>query len=213
MKYPLIAIFFSLISFAESEDDQNFIELYMKIQGLEREISQLRNQIEILETQVAFYQDKNSNRLDEIDIKLFSLMSVNDLQKIDPENTKPDQPLDNYEQAIVLIQQGKLDDALLALNIFVQNSEDATQIPLAYFWIGEIHLNKGNLTASTQNFNTLLGLYPAHWRAPLAKYKLGTIYLNEGDSDRAKAQFLKVIEEYPESSAAKASRETLSSLE
>ena len=64
MKYPLIAIFLSLISFAESEDDQNFIELYMKIQGLEREISQLRNQIEILETQVAFYQDKNSNRLD-----------------------------------------------------------------------------------------------------------------------------------------------------
>ena len=89
----------------------------LRIEGVKNEISQLRNQIEILETQVAFYQDKNSNRLDEIDIKLFSLMSVNDLQKIDPENTKPDQPLDNYEQAIVLIQQGKLDDALLALNI------------------------------------------------------------------------------------------------
>jgi Uncharacterized protein conserved in bacteria len=48
---------------------------------------------------------------------------------------------------------------------------------------------------------------------PLAKYKLGTIYLEQGDKDRALAQFESVIKDFPESSAAKASRESLSSLE
>ena len=64
-----------------------------------------------------------------------------------------------------------------------------------------------------ENFNTLLGQYPSHWRIPLAKYKLGTIYLEEGNLERARAQFQSVIEDFPESSAAKASRESLSSLE
>ena len=139
-------------------------------------------------------------------------MSIDDLQK-SPVTSTTNQTLDNYEQAIVLIQQGRLDEALGALNVFVQNSQDSTQTPLAYFWLGEIHLNKGNLSAATQNFNTLLGLYPSHWRIPLAKYKLGTIYLEEGNLERARAQFQSVIEDFPESSAAKASRESLSSLE
>ena len=84
---------------------------------------------------------------------------------------------------------------------------------MAYFWLGEINLSKGNIAVATQNFNTLIGLYPAHWRIPLAKYKLGTIYLEEGDKGRALAQFESIIKDFPDSSAAKASRESLSSLE
>jgi TolA-binding protein len=48
---------------------------------------------------------------------------------------------------------------------------------------------------------------------PLAKFKLGTIYLEQGNDVRAAVQFENVIKEFPESSAAKASAETLSSLE
>ena len=95
----------------------------------------------------------------------------------------------------------------------MQNAEESDETPLAYFWLGEINLSNGNLAVATQNFNTLVGLYPAHWRVPLAKYKLGTIYLEQGDKDRAIAQFESVIKDFPESSAAKASRESLSSLE
>ena len=172
----------------------------------------MRNEVEVLEAQVDFYQDRSDKRLDDLDTKLLSLMSIDDLQN-SPVASTSNQTLDNYEQAIVLIQQGRLDEALGALNVFVQSSQDSTQTPLAYFWLGEIHLNKGNLSAATQNFNTLLGLYPSHWRIPLAKYKLGTIYLEEGNLERARAQFQSVIEDFPESSAAKASRESLSSLE
>ena len=203
----------SSLAFSQSDDDKEFIELYIKIQSLEKEISSLRNQIEILETQVQFYQGKNIELIDEIDSKLVSLMSVEDLKSVKPNESSQPQNLNSYEQAIVLIQKGDLDGALTALNVYIQNAEESDETPLAYFWLGEINLSKGNLAVATQNFNTLIGLYPAHWRIPLAKYKLGTIYLEQGDKGRALAQFESIIEDFPDSSAAKASRESLSSLE
>ena len=203
----------SFLVFSQSDEDKEFIELYIKIQSLEKEIASLRNQIEILGTQVQFYQDKNKELIDEIDSKLISLMSVEDLKSIKSNESSQPQNLNSYEQAIVLIQKGDLDGALTALNVYIQNAEETDETPLAYFWLGEINLSKGNIAVATQNFNTLVGLYPAHWRIPLAKYKLGTIYLEQGDKGRASAQFESIIKDFPDSSAAKASRETLSSLE
>ena len=213
MKYLFILLLISPLAFSQSDEDKEFIELYLKIQSLEKEIASLRNEVEILETQVKFYQERNVELIDEIDSKLISLMSVEDLKSIKSNDTPQAQTLNSYEQAIVLIQKGNLDAALTALNVYVQNAEESDETPLAYFWLGEINLSNGNLAVATQNFNTLIGLYPAHWRVPLAKYKLATIYLEQGDEDRAVAQFESVVRDFPESSAAKASRESLSSLE
>ena len=213
MKYLFILLLISPLAFSQSDKDKEFIELYLKIQSLEKEIASLRNEVEILETQVKFYQERNVELIDEIDSKLISLMSVEDLKSIESNDTPQTQTLNSYEQAIVLIQKGNLDAALTALNVYVQNAEESDETPLAYFWLGEINLSNGNLAVATQNFNTLIGLYPAHWRVPLAKYKLATIYLEQGDEDRAVAQFESVVRDFPESSAAKASRESLSSLE
>ena len=213
MRYLFTLFLISPLIFSQSDEDKEFIELYLKIQSLEKEIALLRNEVEILETQVKFYQERNVELIDEIDSKLISLMSVEDLKSFEPKESSQLQTLNSYEQAIVLIQKGNLDEALTALNVYVQNAEESDETPLAYFWLGEINLSNGNLAVATQNFNTLVGLYPSHWRVPLAKYKLGTIYLEQGDKDRALAQFESVIKDFPESSAAKASRESLSSLE
>ena len=213
MKYLFILLLISPLAFSQSDEDKEFIEVYLKIESLEKEIASLRNEVEILETQVKFYQERNVELIDEIDSKLISLMSVEDLKSIESNDTPQTQTLNSYEQAIVLIQKGNLDAALTALNVYVQNAEESDETPLAYFWLGEINLSNGNLAVATQNFNTLVGLYPAHWRVPLAKYKLATIYLEQGDEDRAVAQFESIVRDFPESSAAKASRESLSSLE
>ncbi len=213
MRYLFTLFLISPLIFSQSDEDKEFIELYLKIQSLEKEIALLRNEVEILETQVKFYQEKNIELIDEIDSRLISLMSVEDLKSFQSKEVPQLQTLNSYEQAIVLIQKGNLDEALTALNVYVQNAEESDETPLAYFWLGEINLSNGNFAVATQNFNTLIGLYPSHWRVPLAKYKLGTIYLEQGDKDRALAQFESVIKDFPESSAAKASRESLSSLE
>ena len=208
-----LILFLSLYIVAQESSDKEFIELYLKIQNLEKEIATLRNEIEIIQTQLDFYQEKNLQKINEIDSKLISLMSIEDLQESEAIVERDDQILNSYDQAILLIRKGQLNEALSALNAFVQTNNDSDDTPLAYFWMGEINLTNGNLAVATQNFNSLVGLYPTHWKVPLAKFKLGTIYFEQGNKERAVALFESVIKEYPDSSAAKASAETLSSLE
>ena len=213
MRFLLILISLSLQVSAQDSGDKEFIELYLKIQSLEKEIAILRNEIEVMQTQLDFYQTNNAEKISNIDAKLTSIMSIEDLQRSQPLIEQPEQVLNTYDQAILLIRKGRLNEALSALNTFVQVNNDSENTPLAYFWMGEINLTNGNLAVATQNYNTLVGLYPTHWKVPLAKFKLGTIYLEQGNNVRAIAQLENVIKEFPESSAAKASAETLSSLE
>ena len=211
----LFSLIFNLQGIAqETDSDKDFLSLFIKIQNLEKEIAQLRNEIEVLEAEVKYYEAQNKNSIDGLELKVLSLMSLDNLQNAESTlGEKSDQLLNSYEEAIILIQKGNLVEAVNALNNFVTNNQDDEQTPLAYFWLGELNLSQNNLALSIQNFNTLIGLYPSHWRVPLAKYKLGAIYLEQGNTNRAKTQFEFVIAEYPDSSAAKASRESLDSLE
>ena len=213
MKKILLTILLSSFSFSQASENREFIELYLKIQTLEKEIASLRNELEVMQTQLDFYQNKNLELINTLDSRLTSVMSIEDLQKIEVQNTEETKSLNTYDEAILLIRKGRLSDALNSLSVYIQNSPDSENTPLAYFWMGEINLTNENLAVATQNFNTLVGLYPTHWKVPLAKFKLGSIYLEQGSLDRAAAQFESVIREYPQSSAAKASSEALSSLE
>ena len=120
----------------------------------------------MIQTQLDFYQEKNIQKINEIDSKLISLMSIEDLQKSEAIVERDDQVLNSYDQAILLIRKGQLNEALSALNAFVQSNNDSDDTPLAYFWMGEINLTNGNLAVATQNYNTLVGLYPATGKCP-----------------------------------------------
>ena len=205
-------ILFSALLSVRADDDE-FIELYLKIQELEQEIAVMRNQIEILNTKQDFFERQNEKSFNDLELKILSYKNIEDLELIDGEFlTENTNPLNSYEEGIVLIKKGDFVNALIALKNFINLPEKNEQTPLAYFWLGELNLNLGDYEQSIQDFNTLIGLYPGHWRTPLAKYKLGVIYLEEGDSERAGEQFKLVIDEFPESSAAEASRVALDGL-
>ena len=205
-------ILFSALLSVRADDDE-FIELYLKIQELEQEIAVMRNQIEILNTKQDFFERQNEKSFNDLELKILSYKNLEDLELIDGEFlTENTNPLNSYEEGIVLIKKGDFVNALIALKNFINLPEKNEQTPLAYFWLGELNLNLGDYEQSIQDFNTLIGLYPGHWRTPLAKYKLGVIYLEEGDSERAEEQFKLVIDEFPESSAAEASRVALDGL-
>ena len=53
-----LIIFLSLFAQPQEGSDKEFIELYLKIQNLEKEIATLRNEIEVIQTQLDFYQAK-----------------------------------------------------------------------------------------------------------------------------------------------------------
>ena len=59
----LLGSFLSLNIRAEENRDKEFIELYLTIQNLEKEIATLRNEIEVIQTQLDFYQEKNIQKI------------------------------------------------------------------------------------------------------------------------------------------------------
>ena len=103
MQRFLLIIFLSAFAVPQEDADKEFIELYLKIQSLEKDIATLRNEIEVIQTQLDFYQAKNIAKINEIDSKLTSLMSIEDLQQSEVIVERNDQVLNSYDQAILLL--------------------------------------------------------------------------------------------------------------
>ena len=82
----LLASFLSLNILSQENSDKEFIELYLKIQNLEKEIAILRNEIEVIQTQLDFYQEKNIQKINEIDSKLITALMRQLGQKIEEQN-------------------------------------------------------------------------------------------------------------------------------
>jgi hypothetical protein len=87
-------------------DDDEFIELYLKIQELEQEIAVMRNQIEILNTKQDFFERQNEKSFNDLELKILSYKNIEDLELIDGEFlTENTNPLNSYEEGIVLIKK------------------------------------------------------------------------------------------------------------
>ena len=135
----LAFIFFALTSFQSFSQDFESTEsdiLFLKIQELEQEIADLRNE---LETQ-AYLLEKLLNELESIgdqseegltdeivDEDIFRFEGINDSQSID----------EVYDSAIDALENDDLENAKRLLDFFLINFPDAERIPLVLFWLGE----------------------------------------------------------------------------
>ena len=155
-------IFLSITSFQSFSQDFESTEsdiLFLKIQELEQEIAELRNE---LETQ-AYLLEKLLNELESIgdeseaelteeivDEDIFRFEGINDSQSID----------EVYDSAINALENDDLENAKKLLDFFLINFPDAERIPLVLFWLGEISFINGDIdcllyTSPSPRDNTL----------------------------------------------------------
>ena len=143
-------IFLALTSFQSFSQDFESTEsdiLFLKIQELEQEIAELRNE---LETQ-AYLLEKLLNELESIadeseaglteeivDEDIFRFEGINDSQSID----------EVYDSAINALENDDLKNAKRLLDFFLINFPDAERIPLVLFWLGEISFINGDIDDS-----------------------------------------------------------------
>ena len=147
-------IFLALTSFQSFSQDFESTEsdiLFLKIQELEQEIAELRNE---LETQ-AYLLEKLLNELESIgdeseaglteeivDEDIFRFEGINDSQSID----------EVYDSAINALENDDLENAKKLLDFFLINFPDAERIPLVLFWLGEISFINGDIDDSFNYF-------------------------------------------------------------
>ena len=194
-------IFFALTSLQSFSQDFESTEsdiLFLKIQELEQEIAELRNELESLDD-----ESDGSTSEEIIDEDIFRFEGINDSQSID----------EVYNSAINALENDDLGNAKKLLDYFLINFPDAERIPLVLFWLGEISFIEGNIEDSFRYFLELVTNYQDHWRAPQSHKRLGDIYLSKDDIDNAKAKYNFVLKNYPNNSVSSIVLQILENME
>ena len=211
----LAFFFFALTSFQSFSQDFESSEsdiLFLKIQELEQEIAELRNELEtqayLLEkllNELESLEDESEAGLKEeiIDEDIFRFEGINDSQSID----------EVYDSAINALENDDLENAKRLLDFFLINFPDAKRIPLVLFWLGEISFINGDIDDSFIYFLELVSNHEDHWRAPQAHKRLGDIYLSKDELDNAKAKYNFVLKNYPNNSVSSIVLQILENME
>jgi TolA-binding protein len=184
--------------------------LFLKIQELESEIAELRNNIEsqnyLIEKLIQESSDTNVNSNISEDLNLSSDIRFAGIE--DPESK--DQV---YSAAIEALENQNFDQALTLFRYFVESFNDEEKTPLSFFWLAEISLINDDLENSSDLFLELINTHPNHYRVPLAHKKLGDIYLKSNDIQNAKDKYNFVVREYPNNTASSLALQLLKNME
>ena len=202
----------SLQSFAQDFENTESDILFLKIQELEQEIAELRNELEtqsyLLEKLLNELNSIEDKSVDEqvtevVDENIFRFEGINDSQSID----------EVYNSATVALENDDLESAKKLFDYFLINFPDAERIPLVLFWLGEIAFINENIDDSYVYFLELVSSYEDHWRAPQSHKRLGDIYLTRNDIDNAKAKYNLVLKKYPNNSVSSIALQILENME
>ena len=210
----LVRIFFlvSTSIYVYSQDDNSASDiLFLKIQELEIEIAELRNQVESqnhliekLLKESSEESDKGSNIIKDISAdNAIRFKGVSDIKSKE----------DVYSAATKYLENQNYDDAFKLFNFFTETFVDEQKTPLAFFWLGEISLINNDIEKSKGYFLDLVSSYPDHYRVPLAHKKIGDIYLKNNDVVMAIDRYNYVIREYPNNAASSQALQLLKNME
>ncbi len=94
-----------------------------------------------------------------------------------------------FRQAEVRYQSGQADQALNDLLAFVRSAQDSRLLSEAYFYLGSIYADRGDVTEAEAYLKEVTGRYAEGTRTPDAAIKLGRIYLESGRLSPALASF------------------------
>ena len=210
----LVRIFFlvSASIYVYSQDDNSASDiLFLKIQELEIEIAELRNQVESqnhliekLLKESSEESDKGSNIIKDISAdNAIRFKGVSDIKSKE----------DVYSAATKYLENQNYDDAFKLFKFFTETFVDEQKTPLAFFWLGEISLINNDIEKSKGYFLDLVSSYPDHYRVPLAHKKIGDIYLKNNDVVMAIDRYNYVIREYPNNAASSQALQLLKNME
>ena len=103
-----------------------------------------------------------------------------------------------YRAADGLGQGKQFEQAITAVQQFIQAFPSSQYAPNAHYWLGELYLVKQppDLEAARQSFALLLSQYPDNPKAPDALYKLGKVQFMKGNREKAREYLDLVITQY-----------------
>lgn len=201
---------------AESANTQ----LYLELQTLRQEVSQLRGLIEELNYQIDQLSSRQTNDYANLDRRILELSRIGgtpapasasgssasvspNSQALGPSSSpvaaanpgnSGTQPADLYNQAFSSLRSGDREAALRQFESLVEQYPNDAVAGDALYWMGETQWVGAAYEEARQAFVALTDRFPEHRRYGDALYKLGLIYHQLGDNAAAQEYLLLAVD-------------------
>ena len=196
------------------QTDEGVELLYQKISELEKEIAELRSQLEENSVLVERSLELQQQRYLDLDSRILELSSIE--KKIASESSQESIAI-SYEQeekllyknALELFEASRYAEALEIFSEVIISYPDGIYTPDAYFWSGELFLTQGLYEDAKLSYAKVFEQFPDHMRSADSLYKLGEIYRIDSDLIEATNYYERVVSLFPDSGAAQLSKKSI----
>ncbi|MCK7544167.1 tol-pal system protein YbgF [Marinobacter bryozoorum] len=218
----------------QAAGNQGNAELFYMIERLQREVRDLRGEVEQQQHQLDQLTRQSRERYIDLDQRLLELSEQRQQTRASSGNRSGDtaapgsqerqtpqtvskeyrEPSEEERQAYDRIQkliqeQKAYDQAIGELYDFVSEYPEGDLTVNAYYWLGEVYLVKPQLEQAKQAFTIVATRYQDHRKAPDALYKLGVVHDRMGEKEQAERYMKRVVDQYGASQAASLAKKYL----
>ncbi len=117
-----------------------------------------------------------------------------------------------YDVAFDALKTGRYADSARLFSSFLELYPDGVYAPNALYWLGESFYVTQNYRLAAEQFQLLMQRYPTHDKAPGSLLKLGLSEFGLGNADAAEQTLEAVITRYPGSDVARTADDRLRSI-
>ena len=213
-KFLIVSLALSFNLFSEEKDEATEL-LYQKLSELEKEVAELRSQLEensvlmerSLELQQQRYLDLDSRILELSSIER-NIVSNSDEEDLVMDNEQAEEKL-LYKNALELFEASRYAEALEVFSEVIISYPDGIYTPDAYFWSGELFLAQELYEDAKLSYAEVFEQFPDHIRSADSLYKLGEIQRIDSEFIEAINYFERVVSLFPDSGAAQLSKKSI----
>ena len=213
-KFLLVSLALSFNLFSEEKDEATEL-LYQKLSELEKEIAELRSQIEENSVLMERSLELQQQRYLDLDSRILELSSIE--RNIVSNSAEEDLVMDNgqaeekllYKNALELFEASRYAEALEVFSEVIISYPDGIYTPDAYFWSGELFLAQELYEDAKLSYAEVFEQFPNHIRSADSLYKLGEIQRIDSEFIEAINYFERVVSLFPDSGAAQLSKKSI----
>ena len=213
-KFLIVSLALSFNLFSDEKDEATEL-LYQKLSELEKEIAELRSQLEENSVLIERSLELQQQRYLDLDSRILELSSIE--RNIVSNNTEEDLVTDNgqeeekllYRNALELFEASRYAEALEIFSEVIITYPDGIYTPDAYFWSGELFLAQELYEDAKLSYAEVFEQFPNHIRSADSLYKLGEIQRIDSEFIEAINYFEKVVSLFPDSGAAQLSKKSI----
>ena len=200
--------------------NQNLIEMLNQLQSLQREVSGLRGEMELLNhnqgdikrQQKELYMDLDQ-RIQDLDQRLNSgatsvVAPVVSAPVVDmSSSTSNDQQAlseqEEYQSAFAVLKAKRYEDAIEAFQVYLITYPASDYADNAQYWMAEAYYVLKDYQSAVSHFNKVINAYPDSRKVPDAYLKLGFSFYELKDWGNAQRALETIMTNYTKSTAAR----------